>query len=352
MVFWHNGFNIYTEPTQNLVEQVQTGVDGLTQFWDWNPREFFQAPYWQNKNPLMIIWPHVPRPYPPGLFMSLTPVAGLMSLMGGMNVFVYSLTTWLYCFWAHLAFFAAWLLIKNYSPLIIKIFLGALFYHELVGWSLSSQYDPYCLLFVFLSLFYLKERNTALVVLNFALAAMIHFRILLWALIPLMALTKPFKQLVSEIRQCWSQHKWIYFLSFILLILSGICFILIYSAVSSAYHSNPLRDMILSGVWAPKAWLFVGALGVTLTYSYWIKDFFLMASVAWLSLVLLSMQFVQVWYGLFFLPLLVVGQIEKASWKELFPRLGFYFVLNFCFLNYLPTAFIGLVKTFLFRDIQ
>jgi hypothetical protein len=189
LLFTAEGFNIYKEPVGNLVqvfpqerlpEKFKSDVDNS---------EWFTHPKLGDSKPLFLVWPEVPRPYPPGFLLWYAPYTTLLYETPLTLSEVTFLSSLVFLFVAHICFF---LFFNELKPLLATegktkkdqwhkagiFFFFFVLYTELVRWSGMGQYDLIAMIPLFYSYRYFKKKNIVFSLLFFGIALYFHFRVL------------------------------------------------------------------------------------------------------------------------------------------------------------------------------
>jgi hypothetical protein len=196
--FLAHGINVYTTPVETLLRQSPAAAK-IAARTHLDPRDFFVDPLNANAPPIFINWPQFARPYPPGLYLLLLPVAMLYHL--GIIGFVWicrivilglllasagvSRVTYAFAFESA----DAWSLVIRFITATVITFWS--FY-----WALAGFYDVIALLLVLISMRALHGRQWIDAMFYFGLASFVHTRALYASPVFLIAL-----------RGDWASHE-------------------------------------------------------------------------------------------------------------------------------------------------
>ncbi len=298
----------------------------------------------ENPRPWIIVWPWMPRPYPPGSALFFTPF-GLLVEVGVSAYAVFAFCIFTLLVFSHLTFFKIkdeleghfddekdWL--RRGFLILINLFL----YQELILWGLSGMYDVLALFVLVQSIIFLIHRKWLMCVSFYCFAFFLHYRSLFWAPIPIIALIQWWPLgpgFISKIKSIPFSEKLI--LSFgLLAALTGLyTFTLTYQSLQIDYLEMKNNPFYLTGLSALKPEIFVGWLllvGIFCFVMFRKKQWLSITCVLWMTFLLTKMPFVKSWYILFLLPLFFISQKKYLSHH--YWHLGLYLYLGGCvFIN-------------------
>lgn len=307
---WHRGLEIYTAPIQQtLANDSSAEAMAVATKWAWPLGEMFHLPERGNSNPLMIVWGNLPRPYPPGIYLLLAPLAYFMEMLGGFSESILLFLTALLCFGAHIVFFQ---LVNGFSKAFDEKTLAwyhrlifATLYLEVVGWSLSGQYEAIGLLFLISALTAVNEKKYLSSMSYFCLAVFMHFRGILWALPLLVVWIRNFEVIRKDIIALSFFKKLGVLLVALLGMISGVIFIKVSPAL---LHSTPMTNVfahnLLAGRWGLNHWVFFPLLA-SIVYYYWRqRETMLLLALLNILVLFTTANFLQPWYALYLFPLI------------------------------------------------
>lgn len=345
VLFWHKGIDIYKQPVNTLLA-TDTSEKALqfAKFWKWPKEELFILPERRDSNPLMIVWGQMPRPYPPGIYALLTPLALIMEAWGGFSERILILLVFTFCFVANLVFFQIRNLLgkveapKKYNW-VMNLILASI-YFEIIGWSLCGQYEVFGLFFLIPSLQLLNEKKYIPSFVYFSLSAFIHFRAILWILPALAVWITNFKNLISDFKKLKPGSKFGVILATTLGAIAGGIFLIVTKALlNNTPSSNVFARELMAGTWVGKHFVFI--LGLTLIGLYFIrqKNWLLLLGIANILLMFFKANFLQPWYVLYLLPILFAFRESKESFRIFMVRYACVVLIGSSFLNASPTEF-------------
>lgn len=275
--------------------------------------EFFFVPGWAPDKQLLINWSHLPRPYPPGVYLLVAPVA-LAYHFTGMSFFEAS--RWLHVLFLLFAHAGLYVLLRGalegrVRPAEIGLLGGVLVAVEFIRWAVEGFYDGVLLAPLVLCGFYLRERRGLAAVVAYCVAAFLHYRTFFLAPLVLYALYLIVKE--KQWRQ-WRGHAWAgVALAGVLGGASLYTFWLVSPWLGRFPATNPLRwisgngialQVVLAGVLAAAAFLYARA---------WLD----VALLGWFVLMVSRVVQTQPWHAL-----ALVAWLALPAWTALSQRTG------------------------------
>ncbi|PTL82279.1 hypothetical protein [Vitiosangium sp. GDMCC 1.1324] len=164
--------------------------------------DLFVRPGGPLDKPLVLNWPRLPRPYPPGALVLAAPTA----LAYHFTSLSFSSATRLldlsYLLYAHVGFFflLCWLLAGRGQPSALGLLGGLLLYSESIHWALEGFYDVALLAPLALCGHFLFQRRGLAALVCYCAAAFIHYRAYFFAPLALYALYLAARD--------WKQRPW------------------------------------------------------------------------------------------------------------------------------------------------
>ena len=267
--------------------------------------------------PLCINWTWLRNGYPPGLSVYSLPEVLLLQhtslSLRAINLF----TILKYLLAAHILL---WFLFKQvFAPperqrggaasgeAWLRYGLFALFYLEILKWTLSGFYDPVAVCAIFVGVWQLRRRRGVAAILALSVAVFLHYRALWYC--PLFA----FAGWTAVRQREWQAGRWRVVAelaaSALVLGLSLYAFVLLYPGLKDFLTNNSvmLKDLSLT---KPAAWNLVVPLVPVLLYFAWSRQWTLLSCVAWQLFVVTRTYQIQGWHILFLLPMLGLARLE------------------------------------------
>ncbi len=341
ILFFYRGAEVYTKSPFDLENQVSTeGHADYIKRWDWSDEAAIQIKEREGKEPLLMVWGLVPRPYPPGFILYLSPWAALTEYFGELKPFVVAMMVFSFLLCAHLSFFYLWQSISLISYGFLKYLFAYFAYQEIVGWSLMGQYDAVTLLFLLPAIQALWQNQFWSGLKYYGFASFFHFRTLFY--LPLLlteSLLQP-KQLLEKLKQQSFKNKMLLSASLSLALLSAEIFLLILPSVQ--YQSAQLNPVLIAfksfEINATVIKFIIGFVIISI-WAIKMRQFKLATLFIWWSGLCLSMSFARPWYNLFLVPILAIGVTDKTSRQELFLRLIVVLFISGTFFGTSPAEF-------------
>jgi hypothetical protein len=335
ILFWHRGIDVYKKSMQASSDGVVKPSQGYLEQFNWRSDEVIQLKEREGKEPLLIVWLNIPRPYPPGLWVVLAPFAALTEALGKLTPLTVYVLEFFVLLCAHFCFFIIWNSVCSHVGKIGSAVLAVVLYNEIVGWSLCSQIDAIALLIFVWSLFAFKNRDFWSFFSRFSLVSLIQFRLLFFLPLFLVKLNRAsLEELIQSLKERNLTDKFIVLLSGAGLVLSAYVFLLVIDSVrfESAFN-NPLHYSKWGEMWQGNHWLFLFLFALVVGWLVKSKDYLLLMLAIWWALFFSSMSFVRGWYVLFLLPVLLIN--EKRPW----PAFALYAVFATTFFSSFPLDF-------------
>ncbi|GMU59834.1 MAG: hypothetical protein AMXMBFR34_15970 [Myxococcaceae bacterium] len=260
--------------------------------------EQFRLPTSTARKPIAVSWSQLPRPYPPGDFVAVLPVALLYQWTDLEFRNATRLLVWFFVLYAHLAvlFFAraAW---DSSPPAVLAT---VLVYFEAIHWALEGFYDSIALVPLALFALFLSRRQWLLAVLAYSIAAFFHFRAFFFG--PL-ALLPAWHLVQARAWKQWTRGQWL--VAGVTALLSGLA-LWTFKTASAALSSFPLDNPVAwTGPWQSRVGLFSAAAicaGVFLYARAW-RDLIL---AGWLLFMAVNLRQAFAWHALLLLPWLIL----------------------------------------------
>lgn len=346
ILFGYRGMDVYKKSIQASSDGVIHASPGFLEKFHWRADEVIQLKEREGKEPLLIVWLGIPRPYPPGLWLILSPFAAVTEFLGRLApAVVYSLV-FLVLLCAHLSFFILWNTVRPYTGKLGSALIAIVLYDEIIGWSLCSQIDAIALLIFIWCLFSFKKNDFWTFFSRFSLASLVQFRVLFF--LPMIFVKLGEGSLSSQI-QALKNRSFIEKAGTLLCALgaafSAYIFLLIIDSVrfESAFN-NPLYYENWLGKWEGGQWVFLVFLALIVVWFLKLKNHLLLTLAFWWTLFFSSMPFVRGWYVLFLLPVLMLN--AKKPWPAMALYAGFAttFFSSFPLDLWLPRMVLALIK--------
>lgn len=169
--------------------------------------DIFVVPGWPLDKPMMINWPFLPRPYPPGSVLLAAPVALVYHFTPLSFTNANRLLYLIYLLYAHLGFLLLLLLLRPGKSRLAPIGLlgGLLLYSESIHWAIEGFYDVALIAPCVLCGYYLRQRRGLAALLCYCVAAFIHYRAYFFAPLPVYAL---YLVVQEGKQQPWGVRQW------------------------------------------------------------------------------------------------------------------------------------------------
>lgn len=349
VLFWHKGFQIYLKPTQSLVQRDTSQLaEDISKKWNWPKHELFRLADRRNLMPMMMVWEGMPRPYPPGLYVLLTPLALAMEATGGFSESILFLLVLFFCLAGHLVFFQLVNVIAREPKSVLGSFFFKLamasIYFDLIGWSLSGQYEALGLIFLIPSLVDLNNKRYLRSFILFCISSFIHFRILLWSMAPLLIWASHAKTLYREFYHLRRWEKCGALVCGGLGLTSGVVFLTIYRSLLEVPETNFFTRDLLAGNWSLQQLIFVIGLGLIGAYFYRIRNWFYLLALVNILILFMSAEFLRTWYVLYLFPLLFAFRSETEPMSGFWMRYSSLVLVSYSYLISSPTEFYFLKK--------
>lgn len=350
-IVWDHGLDVLKYPTKEfthpLAEEEKQALSQATGL----PKDDFHA-YEDSTGAhkaVFLVWPDVPRPYPPGLYiyMALPSVLlhqGILSLRAALALVVgFGILI------AHIATLVFWRRLKatvdttTFRSKLIPTLLGVFAYFESLRWTLNAQYDMIAVLLASLAVIAYLEKHRLQSICLLSIAVFLHLRVIY--LLPL-GLFASYEWIRSHASLSLPKLRSTQLSP---LIVSLICVSLAvltlvwnepYFKISALYDLNSLHwSKLGSGNWAETLWL---VLGLASLFIYWAKErqWLLLISASWITFMLLQTRLMREWYVLFLFPVILISTGRTAkSQKPLFAALLFYILFASLFMKNSPFEF-------------
>lgn len=329
-VFFEHGFDVFKKPIASFAEPASDSIKtAFTKETGLPKNNVYLFNTGDGEKPVFFVWGALPRPYPPGLFLYLAPMAfaleqGWLSFHTTMTMIVF---VWLFI--AHLAFLSLaegvlelTLTTPKTSPAAngsyrlldttLALVLCALAYFEFMRWTMNSQYELISLLLVVLSIrSYSRERYLPAAC-WYCAAVFLHFRSLFYLPVFFFAVWQwsmaGKKPLAARLKE-FSVNEWVTLcLSAALGLMALIAFLFNYPTLvnQSIYDLNGAHFSHLG--WHNPGKTLPLLLGSLITLGYWLRrGAFLAALVAaWTTLMFVQTPLTREWYAMFLFPILLL----------------------------------------------
>ncbi len=356
-IFWDHGLDIYDRPTGDflspLTDDERSKLSAETGL---HPTDFFTYGSDTTTSPIYVVWESVPRPYPPGLYLYLTPTSILhrMKWLDLRETMILTVGIWIFV--AHLVIFVFLKGISETYPnptrsqrfwIILSVIVV---YFEIMRWTMNSEYDAIAVLASLLAVRSWQMKRPFVCLFLLGVGFFLHLRNLfylpllafaLWQWIPGFTLSA-IKKRLAEL----SSAKW--FAVFLALAMSLLAFITMkgnapFFKLAHLYDLNGLHWSKLGpGNW-PATLLLTAGLLIILSY-WWKKRLHVaIACTLWLVFMLMQTRLLREWYILFFLPLFLLAlngeKRNQNSALNLVVALGALTFLSAMFLSNSPFEF-------------
>lgn len=362
LIFWDHGLELYKQPTGHFLSPLSDDARKIAANTYALPEgDFFTYHHGEIDRPVFVVWPQVPRPYPPGLYLYLTPVAWLLANDWTNLRSSLVIATGLGLVFAHLAFLVffipLWRLAKQSGrmQMFLTALLTSLFYFESIRWTLNSEYDLVAVFtLICFVVAYAKKKHLPAIVL-YGLSIFLHLRSIF--LLPA-ALHAAYAWLLSK--NGMNALKYIKILDWLAVAaattMSGLAALtLIWNSPfikrSDLYDLNGMHwTKLNTASWSK---LLPLLLGLIIVFYFWRRQraYLSMVCSIWSVFVLTQGHLAREWYVLFLFPLVALAILESAknakrvTIASLCAGLGFYTMIAAIFLNNSPFEFR------LFRDL-
>lgn len=372
VALWHRGIEIYNKPVQEMLERDTSEIaEKIAQEWKWPKEELFVLPERSNSKPLMIVWGGMPRPYPPGIYLILTPFALLMEYWGGFSESILILLMFLLCFTGHLVFFQSYNVIQEhlqvfglktqevrtqkslpsslrfYLPtnnILLKLLLLSI-YLDLIGWSLCGQYEVLGLFFLIPSYIALNNKQYLNSIIFFTLSFFIHYRAIIWILPFLTLWLLNYRSVITQFLSMSLIKKIGTFIVANFGIIASAIFLLISPALlKNTPLTNKFALDLLSGALSYKHFLVLFGLIFILFHYCKRRNWIFLLGLFNILILFLKANFLQPWYILYLIPLLFAFRNPMETKKSLYLRYGIIVLIGSNFLNSSPTEFYFIKK--------
>lgn len=315
------GFDIFRKAPQDLLtrdlspETLDWGVQhGIPDF------ELFKWPACTAK-PIAIVWPHIPRPYGPGIFILLKPIAELWNHDVIDFRTAQYLTFFVMIFFAVLASFLFSTLIHEApldTPAWLRRLLCVFFTIDAVRWALNGQFDSISIFFLLVAFSFFRKKAFLQSLFFFALCFFFQFRTLFWLPLILVSMSKLPQQLryIGSIKMVlWISGGLI--IAAIGLYVFGLC----YAPIQMQMAKHITNPLFLNAEFHFKEWI-----GVLL--AYFLASFTLLKErlyltllqLFWILFMLAQMPYVLGMHALFVIPILSLPFIERSFRPFAFPH--------------------------------
>ena len=345
LLFWSEGVPIYQKGPSEFLD-LDTRPESL----QWADQlgiphdDILKKRNVENPRPWIIVWPWMPRPYPPGSALFFSPFGALVQAgISPYAIFGFCIFTLLN--FSHLTFFKIKDELKNrldwkksWHTQGLFIFLNLFLYQELVLWGLSGMYDIVAFFLLVNSIIFLLHKKWLGCISYYCFAFFLHYRSLFWAPIPVVAFIfwwKSSPSLSSRITMIPFKEKIILSGALLVALASFYTFALTYHSLQGDYLEMKNNPFYLTGFSALKPEVFWGWIVLIGIFSFVMmrgKEWLSITCVFWVTFLLTKMPFVKSWYILFLLPLFFISQ--KKSLSNQYWHLGLYLYLGGCvFIN-------------------
>lgn len=209
-----------------------------------NPRfDVFVRPGWPLDKPLLLNWPFLPRPYPPGALVLAAPTALVYHFTSLSYAGATRLLNLSYLAYVHLGLF---FLLRGWfsgtgRDTTFGLLGALLLYNESVHWALEGFYDGAVLAPLVLCGHYLQQRRGLAALVCYCAAAFLHYRAYLFAPLALYALWLVLKE--ERPRWPWGARQWSALAAIVVLGGASLyTFWLLSPWLARFPATNPLRD--------------------------------------------------------------------------------------------------------------
>jgi hypothetical protein len=338
-VFFEHGFRIFSEPIGNFASSAPDSVK--TEFAKETglpAANVFLFRHNDVEKPVFFVWNTLSRPYPPGLYLYLSPMAyaleqGWLSFHATMAVIVF---VWLFI--AHLAFL---LIAEGVSELIpstltapatlttpktpqakggayrlldatLTLLLCTMIYFEFMRWTMNSQYELISLLFVVLSIRAYSRERCVPAACWYCAAVFLHFRSLFYLPIFFFAIWRWFKigkkPLAARVKDLKFTEWTALIVGAAMGLMAFVAFLLNYPTLvdQSIYDLNGAHYSHLG--WRNLAKTLPLLLGSLITFGYWFRRraFLAVTVAAWTTLMFVQTPLTREWYAMFLFPIVLL----------------------------------------------
>lgn len=333
-LFWEEGFSIYqkgpesflkhdeSESSQSMALNFKIPADDVLMFPEAN----------RTPRPLFIVWPWMPRPYPVGASIMMSPFAGLIKL-GVAPYLVFGMVIFFFLVVVHWGFLkikdfivSQW---EQWTPLRYKLLWSLILffvYQELVLWALSGMYDVVSFVFLVMALFRFFDKKWSQSLLFYSISFFLHYRALYFAPLVVMNLIGlvfelktqnivPYLQF-QKLGEFFRHYKILILqvlVSLFLCLLTTGTFLITYPSFTKDYLSMRNNPMFL-GLNGPNLPILLGwliCIGIVVYRAYRRKSWIMPIFALWFCIMLLKMPFVKSWYIIFLLPYFFMGDFSK-----------------------------------------
>ncbi len=296
LLFLDHGFDVYRARVEDLCKprtpQEREAVAAALQV---DPGDVC----WEEgfSRPLVINWPTLPRPYPPGEVLFFLPEALLYRYGGWSFGGVNAVCLVALVLAAHLAAGLLWLALREQLKgwLLLPLWLVA--YAELVHWALMGFYDPLFVALLLGAVLALRGARGSLALLLFSGAVFLHFRALWYAPLFLAAAIRALPEL--EARRAVTSLR--VALACSLVGLSGWALFLLRGHLAQWPTNSPLAQLSLT---SHAGWGFAAATVGLVALSLRRREWLLTACLASTSAILLATRQTFWWHSVGLLPML------------------------------------------------
>lgn len=342
ILFYFNGFDVYRLPSSQFCAPSDLSAQNRY------AREFVRpdlscaVPGHMKIPRFLVNWQTRVQNYPPGAFLYSAPEALLHSVFLAPFSLIKKFTLFKHLFAAHCAA-AIFLFCLLFTPeadhaesktsdwkALAWLVLLPLVFIELCFWSIYGIYDPASILFLFLSVYFLRQKKGILSVVSYSIAVFLHYRAL-WML-PLLGagLWVTFQQAAKPRLNTLLALRRLTPLLFSCFLLGASAYSLSLALpdIQTYAITNPLHYTFVNAARSSEAWYsLVVCLGVVLLF-LGARRLWLPASLClWQLFMLIQTPDRRPWHGLFILPILAAS---GSSPKKADRIAGSIAVLFFC----------------------
>lgn len=343
-IFWDHGTRIIQEPLKNFVTPLPESERQSLATQTGLPQDDFHL-YLSSvgeRLPIFGVWMDVPRPYPPALYVVMSPFSYVLKYTGNLRL---TLIFWI-SLWLLIAHLAAWLFFEELcrssdSSTRAGIFVLGLFsfiaYFEFVRWTLNAQYDVLPVLFAILAVRAYRQAKHGCAQIWLAIAFGLHMRALFLAPLGVVAFFNWVKQPEKNLKNAA-------FASPLIVVLFGSFALSLiwnqpYFKMAELYDLNPINVHKLgAGNWGRTLVLALGLFAIT---GYWIfRRRYLALACGWTVIILMTQsRLMREWYVLFLFPIALLAisdRTERARREILIGALAFYVFIASVVMNNSP----------------
>ncbi len=308
------GFNLFKLSPQQMFEP-----DSSTETLAWGKAhgipsfELFKMPTCTTK-PLAFVWPHMPRPYGPGVFVLLKPIALLWQFDFIDFRTAQYFTFFLMLFFASLSLFIVHEII-NVSiccpPVWFKIGALAFFAIDVFRWALNGQFDSISIFFLLSCFLNCQKKSFTKSLFYLSLSFFFQFRTLFWMPLGFAILSNITNESNAKNRK--QNFIWL-FGTFLIGAIGLSTFILAYSPIQNEMRQHVTNPIFLGSTFKSQEWVGV-IICCSLAIVCFLKEGFKLTVIqlGWLVFMLSQMPYVLGMHALFVIPVLFFPFIENLK---------------------------------------